>query len=233
MIRRPLISILSLTVLLAVSACQTAPHEFGGGDPVMPLTSKDKMKISARNAILEDRYKNIERGALASAETAYRNSPSDPNLSLNYARLLRQVEMIDQAKMILKPFAVNPDKADIGILVEYTKIKLSLGDFEGAQIFAQEAIIKQPDNASALMVLGVAVDAQGHHQSAENHFRHALLNSKTNLDLQKLIKNNLALSLIAQGKNTEAHSILSGLKNISDGLKYGTVQANKSMADNL
>jgi len=198
---------LLIPLVFALNACEAVPNEFGYGDPIKPLTKKEKMQITARNALLEQQYTNIEQGALTDAEKSYRSSPKNPNMAFKYAHLLRKVNMVAQADMVLKPFAIDPKKANEDILVEYAKIKLKQGDFETAQIFAQEAMQKL-DSAQSRMVLGIAVDAQGHHQAAENHFRQALSKATLDVDLQNSIKNNLALCLIAQNKNAEAQSLL-------------------------
>lgn len=224
--------ILTSMLVLAVAACETVPDEYGHGDPVKPLTDTEKMQISARNAILENLHTDIKQGALAETEKAYRISPKNPQTAFEYAHLLRKVDMVGQAEMILKPFAINPQLATEDILVEYAKIQLKQGDFEAAQIYAQEAMVKL-DTAQARMVLGVAIDAQGHHQAAENHFRQALIKANLDSDLQGVIKNNLALNLIAQGRNAEAQSLLSSINSVQGDVDGDIVRANKALSQKL
>ena len=224
------LSLLSCLVLL--SACGSLSSPYGSGDPIKGLTQKEKMQISARNAILEKHHSNIEKGALTNAEKSYRASPKDPVLAFEYAHLLRKVNLVEQADMILKPFAINPQKVNEDILVEYAKIKLSQGDFETAQIYAQEAM-SVLDSAQARMVLGIAVDAQGHHQAAENHFRQALMKANLDIDLQNTIKNNLALNLIAQNKNAEAEGLLRSIKPAAGDIDQGVINANKELSEKL
>lgn len=224
----PLLSLLMITTL---SACKTTPDEFGLGDPVKPLSQQEQAMITARNAAVESRYTNIKKGSLSNAEKSYRNTPNAQN-ALRYSSLLRQVNMMHEAQMILKPFAIDPTRTSPDILNEYAKIKLSLGDFEQAQIFAQEAMSLDENNATAQMLLGVAVDAQGHHQAAENHFKQALEKARLNPELQSTINNNLALSLMAQGKNAEASSLLQDT-NGSSPMQNTTINANKKLNDKL
>lgn len=224
--------LLSLSLIAMVSACATQPKEFGGGDPVKPLTQKEKMLATARNAAIESQFDNIKGGELTMAENAYRAAPNDQYAALNYAKLLRKVTMVTQADMVLKPFAINPEMASEPILTEYAKVKLSQGDFETAQIFAQEAFMKN-GGAESQMVLGVSVDAQGHHQAAENHFRKALNNVGMDMDLRAAIQNNLALCLMAQGKNAEANSILNAIIPASGGMDNEIIRANANLADKL
>ncbi len=227
--------ILSLSMVLlmtSVSACTTAPKEFGHGDPVKPMTQKEKMLMSARNAALEQQNSNIEQGSLSSAEKAYRASPKNPVTAFEYAHLLRKVDMVGQAEMVLKPFAIDPKKANEDILLEYAKIQLKKGEFDAAQLYAQEAMMIV-DTAQSRMVLGIAVDAQGHHQAAENHFKVALEKAALDIDLQNSIKNNLALSLMAQNKTREAQSVLSSIKNPSNDFDAGTIDANRYLSKKL
>jgi len=224
--------LLLIPVVIALGACETVPDEFGYGDPVKPLTKKEKMQITARNALLEQQYSHIEKGALTNAEKAYRSAPKSQGAAFEYAHLLRKVDMVAQAEMVLKPFAINPASVNEDILVEYAKIQLKQGDFETAQIFAQEAMQKL-DSAQSRMVLGIAVDAQGHHQAAENHFRQALKLANLDVDLQNSIKNNLALCLIAQNKNSEAQSLLQSIKSMHGDMDGGVIKANKNLLNKL
>ena len=225
------VTLLSLLALTSLSACKTTPDEFGLGDPVKALTPQEQVMVSARNAALEAQYKHIEKGALSHAEKQYRNTPNAQN-ALHYTNLLRQVNMVHEAQMILKPFAIDPARTSPDILNEYTKIKLSLGDFEQAQIFSQEAMTLDEMNAESQMLLGITVDAQGHHQAAENHFQQALIKANLRPELQSTINNNLALSLLAQGKNDEANALLQKVNGSS--LQQNTViNANKSFVKKL
>ncbi len=225
------LALVSLFILPSLSACKTTPDEYGLGDPIKPLSQQEQVMVSARNAALEAKYNHIEKGALSSAEKLYRNKPNAQN-ALSYSGLLRQVNMVHEAQMILKPFAIDPAWTSPSILNEYTKIKLSIGDFEQAQIFAQEAMTLDDMNAESQMLLGVSVDAQGHHQAAENHFQQALIKANLNPELQSTINNNLALSLLAQGKNDEANALLQKINSPSS-QQNSVINANKSFLKKL
>ncbi|PCI00051.1 MAG: hypothetical protein COB76_04350 [Alphaproteobacteria bacterium] len=224
---KPYIRILSLCLVLSMSACKTVPSEYGTGDLVEPLTTAERIQIAARNAAVEAQKGKHVAGALRVSEKAYRANPNNAASALNYATDLRKVGMPEQSQLILRSFAIDPKKSTSAILVEYSKTKLSLGDFEGAQIYAQEAMVLKEDYAPAYHVLGIAVDAQGHHQAAENHFKKAMgMLSKTD-PLYAAVANNLSLSLLAQGKVTEAESMLS-LSNPQDPLSMGVKSGNAS-----
>lgn len=192
------------------AACgKTVPNEFGYGDPVKPLSVEERIQIAARNAAVEARQGRIVAGALTTSEQIYRKSPKSPDAAYDYAVNLRKAGMPEQAHMVLRPFAIDPRKSNVDILVEYAKEKLQLGDFEGAQIYAEEAMVLNDNYAPAHHVLGIAVDAQGHHQAAENHFKKALQLMNETDPLHAAVNNNLALSLMAQGKDAEAQIVLS------------------------
>ena len=221
--------VLSLCVL---QACETVPSEYGYGDPVRPLTTEQRVQSAIRDAAIETNKGKIAAGALKAAETAYKQDPKNPSLALAYATNLRKAGVPEQAQLVLRPFAITPKLSTPEILVEYAKIKLEAGDFEGAQIYAQEAMVLNPDYAPSYHVLGVANDAQGYHQAAENHFRKALTLLAETDPLRAAVQNNLALSLLAQGKSLEAESVLSETSS-NDALSEGTVRANQSFVNSL
>jgi Flp pilus assembly protein TadD len=221
-----------LFIALGLTACKTVPNEFGDGDVVEPLTVEERIQIAARNAAVEASQGRVVAGALRDSEKRYRSNPKSGTNALTYATDLRKAGLVEQAQLVLRPFAIDPQKSSPDILVEYSKIKLKLGDFEGAQIYAQEAMILNNNYAPAYHVLGVAVDAQGHHQAAENHFKKALSMVSKDDPLHTAITNNLSLSLIAQGKNAEAESVLS-LSNPQDTLAREITGANQSLINDL
>lgn len=221
-----------VALLLALAACKTVPNEYGAGDPVKPLTTEERVQMAVRNAAVEARQGKIVSGALRDSEQAYKSAPNNGAVALRYAQDLRKAGLVEQAQMVLRPFAIDPEKSAADILVEYAKIKLESGDFEGAQIHAQEAMVLNENYAAVYHVLGIAVDAQGHHQAAENHFRKALAMLSKDDPLHAAATNNLALSLIAQGKTGEADSLLS-----SAGLaitpEQDVVKANRALVNSL
>ena len=224
--------ILSSLLVLSLSACQSTPwKEYNTGDPVKAVSQKDQILASARQATLEKNYVEIRSGALKTAEDAYRQSPSDPYAALNYAQILRRVNMPGQAEMVLKPFVDNPSVAGEGMLLEYAKLKLATGDFDTAQMMAQEANF-QSESAESTMILGIALDAQGHHVAAENHFRQALNNAGADAVLKNKITNNLAVSLIAQGRRNEADLMLSQVTAI-DTQNDQIIEGNRKLAQQL
>lgn len=225
---------LLVTVLSsAVMSCQTVPSEYGYGDPVKPLTTEERVQNAVRSAALEASKGSGDLAqAVTAAETVYRHDPKDPEAAFIYASALRKAGLIEQAQLVLKPFAISPTDANEDVLVEYAKIKLQSGDLKGAELFSQEALVLNPDSADAHNILGVAVDAQGYHQAAENHFRTALKNVAGDVSLRAAISNNLALSLLAQKKYGEAESLLNGAKT-PERFDQDIINANQNFVDQL
>lgn len=224
--------ILASCLFLSVSACKTVPNEFGAGDPIAPLTVEERIQIAARNAAVESRRGKIIAGALRSSEKNYNANPKSDVAALAYATDLRKAGIPEQAQTVLRPFAIDAQKSSSDVLVEYSKIKLGLGDFEGAQLYAQEAMILNENYAPAYHVLGIAVDAQGHHQAAENHFKKALSMVSKDDPLHPAITNNLSLALAAQGKTSDAESTLSASKPQGP-LHTGVKSGNKAFLNDL
>lgn len=218
--------------LLGLTSCQTVPSEYGAGDPVAPLTTEERIQIAARNAAIETQKGRVVAGELRLTAEAYRKDPKSADAAVAYATDLRKAGMVEQADLILKPFATNSKQARSDVLIEYAKIKLSLGDFEGAQIYGQDAVMKDGANPATYHVLGIAVDAQGHHQAAENHFKKAMSMVVPTDPLYAALANNLALCLLAQGKTTEAESILS-LSNPNDVLSSEIKSGNAAIVNAL
>lgn len=224
--------LLSTVVIASLTACQASPwREPNAGDPVKASARKEQLMNTMRMASLEEKYEVVRNGDFAAAEEAYRDNPDDPYRALTYAQILRQINMPEQADLILKPFVDDPALAGEDIMVEYAKLKLSMGDFDTAQVMAQEASFMN-DSPQALMLLGVALDAQGHHEAAESNLREALTMVDMDIDLKNKILNNLAVSLMAQGRKNEAAVILSQIVDTA-GNSANIVAANRELAEKL
>ena len=224
--------LLSTALVMSLSACASTPwREFNTGDPAGVKTDKEQILASARKATMEKKYEAVRNGDLDAAEEAYKASPDDAYAALSYAKILRQVNMIEQADMVLKPFAEDPAQAGEDVLVEYAKIKLVMGEFDVAQMMAQEASFIN-ENPNSLMVLGIALDAQGHHTAAEEQLRKALDGVGMDIALKNKIMNNLAVSLISQGRRNEAALVLSQIQD-AGGANVQIIEANRKLAEQL
>jgi len=123
--------------------------------------------------------------------------------------LLRNDKEPEAAMDAIYDYAFTRDediKAHVSAAVinELVAIKVEIGDFKAAEKLA-ERVINNPDAADfyadAHNLLGVALDAEGKHRTAEVHFRKAMETWKGDVTS---VKNNLAVCLASQGRFDEA-----------------------------
>ncbi len=203
---------LSLTALLSVTACKlnNAPVVGKAIDGIdgMHDETEARLATSAQNAIAAGKT----RQALALYTKLYLENHS-AEVSLNYAQLLRKTGNTQKAISILKPFVLDDkgaieDNAAPIMLNEYAAANIELGHYHTAEI-ALEKVLKSKQafgfHADAYDLLGVALDAQGWHQEAEQDYKRALKSWKGD---PTSVMNNLGLCLAAQGMFDESLTIL-------------------------
>jgi Flp pilus assembly protein TadD len=224
--------LLSAALICSLPACQaTQWRELNTGDPVRIESTKENLRALARQTAYQSKFGQEESIPLMAAENAYIAAPDDSDAALHYATLLRKQGLFEQADLILKPFTDNLFVARDDVLIEYAKLKIETGHFDEAQIMAQEAGFKA-QSAETLMILGVALDAQGHHEVAAKQFRAALNEAGMDFEMKNKILNNLALSLLAQGKQTEAMRTIDTVDSVA-GVDMAVIEANKQLIKNL
>lgn len=140
------------------------------------------------------------KASLAYLEQVYKRNSDDPQAALDYARSLRKNDYLNRAALILKPFAMRND-SDAAIATEYAAIQTAMGNYIDAEQTARKAVLLNPKSGKAYHVLGIALDAQGHHQQAQVAFEKGLDNWEGN---PSAILNNMGLNLAAQGFLDEA-----------------------------
>jgi Flp pilus assembly protein TadD len=228
-------TILCFLSVIVLSACNiaTVPNEYGAGDPVQPLTTEERVRMAVRDAAIEARQGRVVADELQVVEAKYKANPNNPSLALDYATTLRKAGLPEQAILILQPIALDDKLATPQNLTEFAKSALTMGDFAKAQIYAQDAVSKDNTYASAYHVLGTAMDAQGFHVDAENNFKKALTLLDVNDPLRASVINNLALSLTAQGDQTQAEALLSTINQPRDPLSAGKINANRDFINAL
>lgn len=188
----------ALSALALLPACQTA-----GG--------MDSARAGERNARIDAA---MERAAgqvggetahnLVSLERAYKRNPEDDGAAIDFARALREQEQYNRASMVLSHLARAED-GSASVKAEYAALQAAMGNYEGAEKYAREAILKDAESYQAFHILGIALDAQGYHAQAEVAFRKGL---ETWEGDPAPIMNNLALNLASQGFLDEASQIL-------------------------
>lgn len=184
---------LILGTALSLAACQTTA----------PGVADREAKI---NAVMERAAANAQhRGkteqSLAILEQLYKRNSNDPGAALKYAHALREQGYYNRAELILKPFATAPKLKDANIAVEYASILAAMGNYAEAEAVGRRAVLLDPTLGKAYHILGIALDAQGHHPQAQVAFEKGLDYWEGD---PSPILNNLGLNLAAQGFLDEA-----------------------------
>ena len=180
-----------------LAACQTSQSVNSDGKELHTASVESALQRAAT-------YNTKPARSLSYLERAYKKSPTDVNVAVEFSSALRGAEKFDQAELILAPFA-KEDPPSSAAASEYAAIKLAQGEYEAAEKHAQNAILSDDANYKAYHRLGIALDAQGDHAPAERAYRKGL-------DLWQgdptTIMNNLALNLATQGYLDESAEIL-------------------------
>lgn len=181
--------------LLALSACQTTQARMDRTSEIDSALERMAYGAAARGE---------DESSLVLLERVYKRNPDDANAAMKYARALRHFDYLNRASMVLRPFANDADSS-VAVKNEYAAIQLAQGNYTSAEEFAQQSIIRDPENYQAFHFLGIALDAQGMHVEAERAFRKGLEYWEGD---PAPIMNNLALNLATQGHVDEAKTIL-------------------------
>jgi Flp pilus assembly protein TadD len=183
---------------LSLSACQTTQ-----------TASRDAQarKIDGVLNDVADQAANAgnANGSLAVLENLYKRNSKDFAIAVKYGSALRDAGFLNKAQIVLLPFAKDGGSGNSEAKGEYAAVQAAMGNNKDAEDFARKAILANPGNYNAYQVLGVALDAQGHHPQAEVAFRKALDMWQGN---KAPILNNLALALASQGFLDESTSLL-------------------------
>ncbi len=143
--------------------------------------------------------------SLALLERMYRRKGNDAAVALKYGRALREAGELQRAAVVMEPLARNEKDQNAEAKIEYASIQMALGNYMTAEDFARQAVLLTPEAGQAYHLLGIALDAQGHHEQAETAFRKGLDNWSGD---PGPILNNLGLNLASQGFLDEAIDVL-------------------------
>lgn len=203
--RKLLITAAICTMGLSLSACQTTQSTSSyQPENAEELSQIDKVLMRAANNA-QARGKSGE--SLELLENMYSRNSSDVEIATRYAKSLRFAKRYQRASMVLSPFARDyGEHKHVQTLIEYSALKSAMNEFATAEEYGRMAVNDAPEIARAHHVLGIALDAQGHHKEAEERFREAMTSWQG--DPAPLL-NNLGLNLAAQGKVEEAIEVLS------------------------
>jgi len=196
--------LLCASAIFMLGACSsTAQHS---GD----MTKDDKINAAIERAA----HSSGANQSLSYLEKNYKRNSDDAVAAASYARALRLADSVNQAALVLAPFANMGDDSPAVAKSEYAAILLAQGNHKSAENYAQKAILQDENNHRAYHYLAIALDAQGEHEKAERAMRKGL-------DIWQgdptPIMNNLALNLASQGFLDEAHDILLKAKALAPG----------------
>jgi Flp pilus assembly protein TadD len=199
----------AVSACLILAACKTTgstPAKTADGGP-----SNASIDAALERAASNASASGQTNQSLGYLEKIYKRNSADPQAAINYAAALREAEYLNQAAMVLAPFA-NDKKGPPAAKTEYAAIQLALGNGKSAEEYAQKAVIQDPNDYRAFNYLGIALEDQGKHKEAERSFRKAL-------DMWQgdpiPVMNNLALNLASQEYLDEAASILEKAQSIA------------------
>ncbi|HEY8190827.1 MAG TPA: hypothetical protein VIG74_00275 [Alphaproteobacteria bacterium] len=185
-LRRTLL-LLSATALLPLAACQTTQGAM----------SPEERSAHIGAALDRAAGKSGETSeSLSLLESSYKRNSDDITVATKYAHALRMADRLNRAAMVLSPFVTDTDDATSAAYTEYAATMAATGTYDEAEANARKAILKDPENGQAYHILGIALDAQGHHPQAEVAFRKALEHWEGD---PGPVMNNLGLNLASQG----------------------------------
>ncbi len=189
--------VLTVSVCALLGACKTAQSVDAQGETTHTASIDSAITRAAA-------YNTKPARSLSYLERAYKKSPTDETLAIEYATALRAADELAKAELLLNPY-IKKETPSSAAFSEYSAIQLAKGQYEAAEKHAQNAILADDANFKAYHRLGIALDAQGQHVPAERAYRKGL-------DLWQgdptTIMNNLALNLATQGYLDESAEIL-------------------------
>lgn len=201
-------TMMTVAACALLTACQTAGT---ANNPNSSYQYGSKIDSALQRAASNAAASGHSKQSLAYLEKIYKRNSSDPQAAIEYAAGLREADYLQQANMVLTPFA-DDSKATGDVKREYAALQLALGNYDLSEQYAQQAILMNEEDALAYQYLGISLDAREMHEEAERAFRKGLDHWKgdpTN------IMNNLALNLASQGFFQEAIEILRKAQSVS------------------
>jgi Flp pilus assembly protein TadD len=190
--KRRFVLLAATGMVLTLSACQTTAQHNADA-------RADRIDAAIARASGEANGTG-QADSLLMLERSYKRNSDDPDTATKYGRALREANRLQRSAVVLSPFADDGKKFPQA-KIEYAATQAAMGNYTDSEKYARDAIALNPDSAQAYHVLGIALEAQGHHKPAEAAFRNAL-------DLWEgdpaPVLNNLGLNLAAQGYIDEA-----------------------------
>ena len=194
---------LLLLCTTALAACQTT-----SSSTPQTISEGDAIDNALKQAAITAAVQGDKEKSLAIVERLYRRNSTDPELALLYSQALRKEGRLTRAALVIQPHAtavnINAEHKPT-LLTEYAAVLAAMGDYEKAEYYARQAVLAAPELGRPYHILGLALDAQGHHPEAEIALRKAI--DRWQGDPTPVL-NNLGLNLAAQGFLDQAVEIL-------------------------
>lgn len=192
-----------LTLLLMIPAllagCAGGTLDAAGGDDAVARAVEPSLRTAAATAEANSDW----RGAAQHWGTLHQRRPADPEVTLAYARALRQSGQPQQAADLIQG-QLEPAKRPAKLLAELGKDYLAAERLGLATKALEEAVAKAPGDWENHSALGVVFDTQRRHDDAQAAFARALALAPDN----PVVMNNLALSQAQAGRLDDAIATL-------------------------
>lgn len=206
---------------LVLAGCPAATTSKTSGD--------SKVSSAIASAAKDAASSGNQKQSLMFTERLYKEDPNNADYIINYARDLRRAGRVEDAKLVIRTPAKGK-RANAAMLTEAAMVLISAGEYDEATGFAQKALEKAPKSPDAHHALALAMSGLDEHADAQLQFQKALELWPEGRD-QTPILNNLAMSMAAQGKISEARLIMSMAT--GEALASRTYQNNRALLDTL
>jgi Flp pilus assembly protein TadD len=226
-----LLSLTSSLIIASALMLSGCSHMHGKAAAKTGASSSSKQAVAgaiasaAQDAANEGN--NID--ALAFQQKLYNSDPRNPDYILSYAHALRRAGQIDDALLVIRTPAKGP-RATEPLMTECSMVLIAAGKYDEALEFAQKALEENDKSPGAHEALALALSGLNKNADAQLQFERALKLWPEDTNKTSII-NNLAMSLAAQGKISEARDIMS--QATGEALKSATYQNNRALLDTL
>jgi Flp pilus assembly protein TadD len=191
-------------LLAAGACCLLAACESDKPPPATSLNPDTRVQVAEAAEAAGERDL-----ALSMYITAAESAPGDIKLQLRCVQALTQAGKITQARDLLTSrLKAMPEEVELTRALGL--LNLVSGEPAQAAIQLDKVLAKNPDDVRARVDKAVALDLQRRHAEAQGIYRQVLQASPND----PVVRNNLALSLMLDGKIREAQEQLASVKDL-------------------
>jgi|GEM_PF-2072220 len=218
---RHAVLLLACVSSLALTGCPAATTGKSGKESSLSTAIASAAKDAANSG--------DQQQSLMFTQRLYKQDPNNADYIVNYAKDLRRAGRVEDAKLVIRTPALGK-RADAKMLTEAAMVLVSAGEYDEAMSFAQKALEKNGKSPDAHHALALAMSGLEEHAGAQLQFQKALDLWPEGRD-QTPILNNLAMSMAAQGKISDAKLIMSMAT--GEALTSRTYQTNRALLGTL